>query len=136
MPGTLFLSVLHDRPQNLISSCSIARDKNMKASSLKSDHRGCTRQTRSAVWQARHRQLLRPDAQYRKRFHAYLTAIVCPSCILLVFYLPFFGVRLFAPAVDIAMIPGLAVVIVGLALSQFHYQRKSIRRFLESSHAA
>ena len=92
--------------------------------------------TRLAVWQVTHKQLLHADAQYRKRFHSYLTAIVCLSCILLIFYLPFFGVRLFAPAVDIAIILGLAVVIVGLTLRQFRYQRKSIRHYLELSHAA
>lgn len=87
-------------------------------------------------WQATHKQLLHSEVHYRKRFHAYLTAILCLSCILLVFYLPFFGVRLFSPVVDIAIILGLAVVIVALTLRQFLYQRRSIRRYLESSHAA
>ncbi len=92
--------------------------------------------TRLAVWQAAHKQLLHADAQYRKPFHAYLAAIVCLSCTLVNFYLPFFGVRLFAPAIDFVIILGLATFIVALTLRQFRYQRKSIRRYLELSHAA
>lgn len=91
--------------------------------------------SRLAVWQATHEQLLHSDAQYQKRFYLYLASIVCLSCILLVFYLPFFGVRLFAPAADIAITLGLAVIIVGLTLRQFRYQRKRIRQHLELSQA-
>ena len=92
--------------------------------------------SRLVVWQATHKQLLHTDAQYRKRFYAYLTAIVCLSCILVVFYLPFFGIRLFAPAVNIAIILGLAAVVVGLTLRQLLFQQKCIRHYLESSRAA
>lgn len=91
---------------------------------------------RLAIWQATHKQLLHDEAQYRKRFRSYLAAIVCLSCILMVFYLPFFGVRLFTPTLDLAIILGVAGVIVGLTLHQFHYQRVRIRHRLESSHAA
>ncbi len=101
--------------------------KNMKTSPLK---------PRLAVWQATHKQLLHTDARYRKRFYAYLTAVVCLSCILVVFYLPFFGIRLFAPAVDIAIILGLGAVVVGLTLRQFLFQNKCIKHYLSSSHAA
>ena len=91
--------------------------------------------SRLAVWRATHKQLLHGDAQYRKRFFSYLKTLVFLTCILAVFYLPFFGVRLFAPAVDVAIILGLATVVVGLTLRQFFYQRKSIRHYLELSHA-
>lgn len=94
--------------------------KNMKPSSLKS-------------WQAIHKQLLHAEVNYRKRFHAYLVTLVCLSCVLLVFYVPFFGVRLFAPAVDTAIVLGLAAVIVALTLRQLLYQRRSIKCYLESS---
>lgn len=87
--------------------------------------------TRLALWRATHDQLLYSDAPYRKRFHSYVTVVICLSCVLLVFYLPFFGVCLFAPAVNIAIICAVEAVILGLTLRQFHYQRKRIRRYLE-----
>jgi uncharacterized membrane protein (DUF485 family) len=103
----------------------------MKSSTLNSA--GCAKNTNLAARQATHRRLLDEDAQYRGRFYSYLGIVVCLSCVLLVFYLPFFSVPLFAPAMNVAIILALAVVIVGLTLRQFHYQRKSIRHYLESN---
>lgn len=88
-----------------------------------------------AIWQATHKQLLQTDAQYRRRFYSYLTAVVCLSCILVVFYLPFFGIKLFSPPVDIAIILGLGAVVVGLTLRQFLFQQKCIKHYLSSNHA-
>ena len=79
---------------------------------------------------------MRDEAQYRKRFRAFLTSVVCLSCVLLIFYLPYFGVRLFAPMVDVSITMGLAAVIVCLSFRQIQFQRRRIRRYLQSSHAA
>lgn len=87
---------------------------------------------RLAAWQAAHGQLLRSDTQYKKRFHVFLAVDICLSCVLLVFYLPFFGIRLFSPIVDISIILAIATVIVVLSFRQFHFQRQSIRRYLQS----
>lgn len=91
---------------------------------------------RLATWQVTHKQLLRADMNYRNRFRSYLKATTCLSFGLLIFYLPFFGVRLFTPVVDIAMLLGFAALIVGLTLRQFHYQRRSIRHYSRSPDTA
>lgn len=85
---------------------------------------------RLSIWQATHKQLLHDDLQYRRRFRYYLATMICLSCFLLPFYLPFFGIRLFGPAADISIILGVAVVIVCLTLRQFHFQARHIRQYL------
>ena len=91
---------------------------------------------RLAKWQASHKQLLGDDAQYRKRHASFLITIIFLSCVLLPFYLPFFGVRLFGWSVDVSIILGVAAIIVYLALRQFRFQNQRIRRYLELSHDA
>lgn len=85
-----------------------------------------------ARWQAAHGKLLQEDARYRKRFHFYLATIFCISGLLLPFYLPFFGIRLFGPVMNISIALGLAVVIVALTLRQFQYQKQCIGGYLRS----
>jgi uncharacterized membrane protein (DUF485 family) len=97
---------------------------------------GYTKHKRLAVWQAAHKQLLCDDSQYRKRFHSYLATVICLSCVLLLFYLPFFGVRLFGFSVDVSIILGVAAIIVCLTLRQFYFQKQNIVRYLQSSHDA
>jgi len=82
------------------------------------------------TWQAAHKQLLRDDAQYRKRFRTFVATNLCLSCLLLPFYLPYFGYRLFCFPANLCIILGVAALIVFLAVRQFHFQRQSIRRYL------
>lgn len=84
-----------------------------------------------STWQATHKQLLRDDTQYRKRFRAFIATDLCLSCLLLPFYLPYFGYRLFGFPTNLCIILSVAALIVFLALRQFHFQKQSIRRYLE-----
>ncbi len=89
--------------------------------------------TRLSLWQATHKELLRADAPYRRRFHSYLITSICLCCLLLPFYLPFFGIPLFGFAANLCLILSLGALIVVLTLRQFHFQKQSIRRFLETN---
>jgi len=87
--------------------------------------------TRISVWQATHKKLLHNDAPYRRRFYSYLITLLCLCCLLLPFYLTFFGIPLFGYPVNQCIIVSIAALIVFLALRQFHFQKQSIRRYLE-----
>jgi asparagine N-glycosylation enzyme membrane subunit Stt3 len=89
-----------------------------------------------SIWQATHKQLLRDDTQYRKRFHSHLIILMCLSCLLLPFYLPFFGIRLFGFATDLGIILSVGALIVFLALRQFYFQNQKIRQFLKANQEA
>ena len=91
---------------------------------------------RLAKWQAVHKQLLQDDAPYRKRHTSFLIAIVCLSCIMLPFYLPFFGIRLFGAVTDVSIIACLAAMIVYLAVRQFQFQNQRIQSYSQLSHDA
>ena len=86
---------------------------------------------RISIWQATHKELLNNDAQYRRRFYSYLITLLCLCCLLLPFYLTFFGIPLFGYPANQCIILGIAAVIVFLGLRQFHFQKQSIRRYLE-----
>jgi hypothetical protein len=89
--------------------------------------------SRLAIWQATHKQLIHDDTHYRRRFRNYLATVICFSCLLLPFYLPFFGIRLFGPAADISIILGLAAIVVYASLRQIHFQSKQISQYLRSN---
>jgi hypothetical protein len=89
--------------------------------------------TRFSIWQATHKELLNTDAQYRRRFHRYLITLMCLCCLLLPFYLVFFGIPLFGFPANQCIILSVAALIVFLALRQFHFQKQSIRRHLETN---
>jgi hypothetical protein len=89
--------------------------------------------TRLSIRQATHKKLLRVDAPYRRRFHSYLISLFCLSCLLLPFYLSFFGFRLFGFPANQCIISSLGALIVFLALRQFHFQKQSIRHYLETN---
>ena len=89
--------------------------------------------TRISIWQTTHKKLVQHNAQYRKRFYAYLIMLVCLSCLLLPFYLPFFGIPLFGFPANLCIILSLGAFIVFLSLRQLHFQRQSIRRHLETN---
>jgi hypothetical protein len=91
---------------------------------------------RLAKWLAVHKQLLQTDAPYRKRQTSFLIAIICLSCLMLPFYLPFFGIRLFGFVADVLIISCLAAVIVYLAMRQLLFQNQRIQGHLESVHDA
>ncbi len=91
-----------------------------------------SKRERLAKWQAIHKQLLGTDAQYRKRHTSFLITIVCLSCVIVPFYLPFFGIRLFGFAVDVSIISCVAATIVFLALRQFQFQNQRIQSCLQS----
>jgi hypothetical protein len=97
---------------------------------------GCTKHKRLAVWQATHKQLLQDDAQYRKRHTSFLVTVACLSCVMLPFYLSFFGVRLFGFKMDVSLIACAAATIVILSVRQFLFQNERIQSHLQSSHAA
>ena len=90
----------------------------------------------SPTWQAAHKQLLRDDAQYRKRFRSFIAVKICLACLLLPFYLPYFGYRLFGFPANLCIILSVAALIVFLAVRQFHFQKQSIQRYLENHHSA
>jgi hypothetical protein len=94
------------------------------------------KQDRFARWQAAHKELLRENVSYRKRFHSYLGTIVCLSCAMMPFYLPMFGVQLFGIVADISLILGLAATVVYVALRQMTFMNQSIGRHLQSKHDA
>jgi hypothetical protein len=104
----------------------------MKLENPISGFEGCSRFRPLSRWQAAHGKLLQEDARYRKRFHSYLAAIFCISGMLLPFYLPLFGIRLFGPAMNISIVIGFAVIIVALTLRQFRYQQQCIGGYLRS----
>jgi hypothetical protein len=114
----------------LLSLGVITPHTNMKpqTSTLKSE--------RLAKWQAVHKQLLQDDAQYRKRHTSFLIAIACLSCVMLPFYLPFFGVHLFSFKIDVSIISCVAATIVFLAVRQLLFQNQRIQSYLQSSHDA
>lgn len=85
--------------------------------------------TRLTAWQAAHQQLLKDDAHYRNRFRSYVITVVCLSCLLLPFYLTFFGFPLFGFPANIWIILGVTAVIAGLTVRQYRFQIKNIRRF-------
>jgi hypothetical protein len=87
--------------------------------------------TRISIRQAAHKELLRHDAEYRRRFHYYLITLLSLSCLMLPFYLPFFGIRLFGYPANQCIILSLAALIVLLTLRQFHFQKQSIQRHSE-----
>jgi len=89
---------------------------------------------RLAKWQAIHKQLLLDDAQYRKRRTSFLIALICLSCVMLPFYLTFFGVRLLGPVADVSIIICLATMIALLALRQLSFQNHRIQGCMHSSH--
>ena len=95
-----------------------------------------SKRERLAKWQAVHKQLLQDDAQYRKRHTSFLITIVCLSCIMLPFYMPFFGIRLFGFTVDMSIISCVAAMIVYVALRQFQFQSQRIQSYLQLSHDA
>jgi uncharacterized paraquat-inducible protein A len=95
-----------------------------------------SKRERFAKWQALHKQLLQNDAPYRKRHTSFLITIICLSCILLAFYLPFFGIRLFGFAADVSIISCVAAMIVYLALRQLQFQNQQIQSYFQSSHDA
>ena len=97
---------------------------------------GCTKHKRLGVWQAAHKQLLQDDAQYRKRHTSFVITIACLSCVMLPFYLSFFGVHLFGFKTDVSIISCVAATMVILAARQFAFQNKRIQRHLESRHDA
>lgn len=94
---------------------------------------GRARYKRLVVWQAAHKQLLHDDAQYQKRHTFFVITLVCLSCIMLPFYLPFFGIRLFGFGVDVSIISCVAAMIVCLAVRQFQLQNHRIQSYLQSS---
>ena len=91
---------------------------------------------RLTKWQAVHKQLLQADAPYRKRHTSFVIAIICLACIMLPFYLPFFGIRLFGFAVDVSIIACVTATIVCLAVWQFRFQNQRIQSYLQLSHDA
>jgi hypothetical protein len=93
-----------------------------------------SKRKRLAEWQAIHKQLLRTDAQYRKRHTSFLFTVVCLSCIMLAFYLPFFGIHLFDFAADVAIIACDSALIVYLAWRQFQFQNQRIQSYSQLSH--
>jgi hypothetical protein len=95
-----------------------------------------TKCERLVKWLAIHKQLLQNDAQYRKRHTSFVITIIFLACVLLPFYLPFFGVRLFGFSVDVSIILGVAAIIVCLAWRQFRFQNQRIKRYLQLSHDA
>jgi hypothetical protein len=92
--------------------------------------------TRISIWQATHKELLRADPPYRKRFHSYLITLMCLCCLLLPFYLPFFGIPLFGFPANLCIILSLTALIVFLSLRQFYFQKQSIRQFLKANPGA
>jgi peptidoglycan/LPS O-acetylase OafA/YrhL len=88
---------------------------------------------RLARRQAVHKQLLCEDAPYRKRHTAFLITIVCLSCLMLPFYLLFFGIPLFGFTVDVSIIACVAAVIVYLSLRQLQFQNQRIQSHRQSS---
>jgi len=88
--------------------------------------------THISFWQTTHKQLLRDDAQYRRRFRSYLITLLCLCFLLLPFYLPFFGIPLFGFPGNLCLILTLAALIVLLTFRQFHFQNQTIRRFSEN----
>jgi len=90
--------------------------------------------TRLSIWQATHKRLLRDDSQYRRRFYSHLVTLLCLCCLLLPFYLTFFGIPLFGFPANQCIILSLAALIVILALRQFHFEKQSIQRYSKMNH--
>jgi hypothetical protein len=91
---------------------------------------------RLAKWQAIHKQLLRDDALYRKRFHSYLTTMTCLSIPLLAVYGYYFEVGLTSFAANLGVIVCVAVTMIYFALRQLHFTNQRIKSYLQSSHDA
>jgi hypothetical protein len=91
---------------------------------------------RLAKWQAAHKHLLREDVRYRKRFHSYLTTMVCLSIPLMAVYGWYFGYGLTSFAANLAIIIGVTAAMIFLALRQMHYMNQCIGRYWQSHHDA
>ncbi|GEM_PF-7134942 len=87
-----------------------------------------------STWRTAHKKLLHEDEQYRKRFYSYRVTVVCLSCVLLVFYLPFFGIHFFGFGINLSIMLGIVAVIIYLTLRQISFEKQSIKRYLQSSH--
>jgi hypothetical protein len=88
---------------------------------------------RLAKWQAVHKQLLREDAECRKRFHSYLTTMICLSCPLLAVYGYYFGAGLTSFAANLSVIFCVSATMVYLALRQMHFMNQRIGSYLQSN---
>lgn len=87
---------------------------------------------RLAGWQAIDKQLFNDDARYKKRQTSFLIAIIFLSGVLLVFYLPFFGVRLFGFGINISIMFGVAAVMICLAIRHLRFKNQRIKRHLKN----
>jgi len=87
---------------------------------------------RFAKWQDTHKQLLREDASYRRRFNTYLFSMIFLACILMPFYLPFFGINLFGFAMNLFIILGTTIAMICLALRQMRFMNERIGHYLQS----
>jgi hypothetical protein len=108
----------------------------MKTTTTKPGLRSYPIHERLAIWQGIHKKLLGNDTEYRQHFHTYLTTVVIFSCALWTFYLPFFGIQLCGPWVDLAIVLSLGVVMVYLAVWQLHFMSQRIGHYLQSNHDA
>ena len=88
---------------------------------------------RFAKWQAAHKQLLRDDAEYRKRFRLYLTGMICLSCLLLGVYGYYFGVGLTSLAANLAVLICVVPVMVYVAVRQMNFMNQHIGNYFQSN---
>ena len=91
---------------------------------------------RFAKRQAIHKQLLRDDAQYRKRFNSFLTTIIFLSCPLLAVYGYYFGIGLTSLAANLTIIFCVTATIVYLSLRQMYFMNQRIGHYLQTNHDA
>jgi len=89
---------------------------------------------RFAAWRDAHRQLMKDDPEYRKRFHAYLSTVICLSCVVLgVCCFPFGAIGI---ALEISLMLCFVAAVVCLAFRQLYFMNQRVGHHLQSSHAA
>jgi hypothetical protein len=88
-----------------------------------------TQDQRFAAWRAAHRQLMADSGEYRKRYHSYLTAIICLSCLVPV---SFAGGWLIGLVLELPVACGMVCAIVYLAFRQQHFMNQSIGHYFQS----
>jgi hypothetical protein len=84
---------------------------------------------RAATWREAHKQLMKDDPEYRKRFHAYLSSVICLSCV--VPGVCFFGLGVIGVALDISLTLCLVAAVVWLAFRQQHFMNQRVGLYLQ-----
>jgi hypothetical protein len=93
------------------------------------------KQERFAKWQGVHKQLLRDDVEYRKRFRSYLINMGCLTFPMVCVYGYYFGVGLRNWAANVAVIICVVPIMIYVAMRQMAYMNQRVGGYLAEANA-